>query len=323
MRRRRFISFIGGVASLPLGAHAQDSRVQPARIGLLRSSPTPGRFLDALRRGLLERGYVEQRGYVFVPRYGDGDARRLPELAAALVAAGVDVIVTEGLFAARAARAATTTIPIVMTTSPDPVRAGLVSSLARPGGNVTGLVSQATDVSGKLLELLSEIVPKLARVALIMGRPAWDLFRAETMDAARALRLDMIYIELVLSDIDAAVRQAIAAQAQAAAVRGRPLFSTAQARLMVERAAAHRLPVIYESRDFVDYGGLASYGVDVPDLYRRAATFVEKILKGARPADLPIEQPTKFELVINLKTAKALGLTVPPTLLARVDEVIE
>ncbi len=312
-----------GAAAWSLAARAQDSRDRPTRIGFLRSSPTPERLLNAFRRGLAERGYAEGRGYAFVYRFGDGDSRKLPELAAALIADGVDVIVTEGSSAAQAARAATDRIPIVMTTSPDPVRAGVVESLARPGGNVTGFSSQMTEIGGKLLQLLKEIVPGLARVALIMARPAWDVFRTEMTEAVRTLGLDMVHIELALSDIDAAVRQAIAEKTQAAVVRGRPFFSTAHAKFMVERAAAHRLPVIYESRDFVEFGGLAAYGVDVPDLYRRAATYVDKILRGAKPSDLPVEQPTKFELVINLKTAKALGLTISPSLLARADEVIE
>jgi putative ABC transport system substrate-binding protein len=289
----------------------------------LRASPTPERYLGAFRRGLAERGYAEGRDYVLVYRFGDGDPRRLPELAAALVAAGVSVILTEGQFATQAARSASKAVPIVMTTSPDPVRAGLVDSLARPGGNVTGLASQPHELSGKLLELLKELVPGLERVALIITRSAWELLRSEMTEAARTLGLDMVRIELVLSDIDAAVRRAVAEKAQGAVVRGRPLFSAAQAKFMVERAAAYRLPAIYESRDFAEFGGLASYGVDAPDLYRRAATFVDKILKGSKPAELPIEQPTKFELAINLKAAKALGLAISPSLLARAHEVIE
>jgi len=289
----------------------------------LRASPTPELYLNAFRRGLGERGYAEGRDYVLVYSFGDGDSRRLPKLAAVLVAAGVSVILTEGQYATQAARSATKTIPIVMTTSPDPVRAGFVDSLARPGGNVTGLASQPHELSGKLLELLKEIVPGLARVALIMPRSAWELFRAEMTEAVRTLGLDMVHIELALSDIDAAVRQAVLEKAQGAVVRGRPLFSAVQVKFMVERAAAHRLPAIYEARDFVEFGGLASYGVDAPDTYRRAATYVDKILKGAKPAELPIEQPTKFEFVINMKAAKALGLTISPTLLARAHDVIE
>ena len=322
--RREFVIVLGGAAAgWPLAAHAQNLRDRPVRIGIIRSSPTPQRNLDALRRGLSERGYDEGRGYAFVYRFGDGDSRHLPVLAVALVGDGVNVIVTEGLLAAQAARAATETIPIVMTTTPDPVRTGLVASLARPGGNVTGLSSQPAEIGGKLLELLKEIVPKLARVALIMVRPAWDEFGARIREAARTLALDIVPIELGVSDIDAAIRRAIIERAQAAVVVGRPYFSTDHAKLIVERAAIHRLPIIYESREFVDFGGLAAYGVDVPDLYRRAATYIDKILKGAKPAELPIEQPTKFEMMINLKTAKALSLTISDSILLRADEVIE
>ncbi|MDQ3900878.1 MAG: ABC transporter substrate-binding protein [Actinomycetota bacterium] len=293
------------------------------RIGLLRSSPLPDRSLDALRRGLTAKGYIEGQGFVLVSRFGDGNPGRLPNLATALVTAGVDVIVTEGVLATQAARTATATIPIVMATSPDPQQAGLIESLSHPGGNITGLTSQATDMSGKLLELAKEMMPGLARVALIMPRSTWDLFRAETMAAARTLGLQVLPVDLDLSDIDAGLRQAVAERAQAGIVRARPLFSIAQVKSTVESAAAHRLPVIYESRDFVEFGGLMAFGVDVPDHYHRVAWYVDQILRGAKPADLPVEQPTKFELVINLKTAKALGIELPPTLLARANEVIE
>ncbi len=225
-RRREFIGLLGAAAACAFVARAQGPRDRPARIGILRSSPTPERWLDAFRHGLAESGYAEGRNYVLVFRFGDGDSRKLPELATALVAAGVDVTVTEGSLAARAARAATGTIPIVMTTSPDPVRAGLADNLARPGGNVTGLASQMGELSGKLLEFLKAVVPGLARVALIMARPAWDAFRPEMTEAARALGLDIVPIELGLTDTDAAVRQAVAAKAQPAVVRGRPFFST-------------------------------------------------------------------------------------------------
>ncbi len=283
----------------------------------------PERSLEALRRGLAANGYTEGPGFVFVYRFGTGDRRDLPELAAALVAAGIDVIVTEGNFATEAARAATGAIPIVMATSAAPQEAGLIESLSRPGRNVTGLSSQAVEVSGKLLELLKEMVPGLARVAQIAPPSALDLFRVETSAAARTLGVEIVEIALAMPDVDAALRQAVVARVQAAVVRGRPFFSTVLAKLTVERAAIHRLPVIYESRDFVEMGGLLSYGLDVPDHYRRAAIYVAKILKGAKPADLPVEQPNKFEFVINLRAAKELGLAVPQLLFARADQVIE
>ena len=321
--RREFLLGLGAALAWPLAVRAQVPADRPARIGILRVSPPPARSLVALRRGLAAKGYTEGRQYVFVFRFGDGDVRGLSELATALVTDGVDVIVTEGNQGAQAARVASGTIPIVMATSADPQRAGLIESLSRPGRNVTGHSSQATEMSGKLLQFAKEIVPGLTRVAHIAHRTAWELFGAETITAARSLALEIVPIDLALPDVEAALQQAVDARAKVAVVRGRPNFSSKDARLIVERAAAHRLPIIYESRDFVEFGGLMAFGVDVPDLYLRAATYVDKILKGAKPADLPVEQPTKFELVINLKTAKALGLEVPPTLLARADEVIE
>lgn len=319
--RREILLGLGAALAWPAPARAQLPAGRPARIGLLRISPIPERSLEALRRGLAEYGYVEGQGFVFVYRFGSGNHRDMPKLAAALVAAGIDVIVTEGNFVTQAARSATTAIPIVMATSPAPQERGLVESLARPGGNVTGNSSQATELTGKLLETIKEIVPGLGRVANIA--PPMGLFRAETAAAARILGLEIVEIDLDLSDIDATLRRAAAAQAQAVVVRGRPFFSTAAAKLTIERAAFHRLPAIYESRDFVEMGGLVSYGLDVPDHYRRAATYVAKILKGTKPADLPIEQPNTFELVINLRTAKQLGLAVPQLLLVRADAVIE
>jgi putative ABC transport system substrate-binding protein len=323
MSRRDVLAGLGAALAWPLATRAQPAADRPARIGILRSSPTPVRNLDALRRGLAEKGYAEGRGVVFVYRFGDGDPRQLPELAAALVAAGVDVIVTEGNVNALAARAATRTVPIVMATSADPQKAGIVESLSRPGGNVTGHSSQAIETTGKLMELAKELVPGLARIAFIGPPPVWPLFRAEATAAARTLGLEVLPIDVALPDFEGAFQQAAAARAQAALLRGRPYFSVAHAKLAAEHATAHRLPVIYEGREFVEVGGLAAYGVDVPDLYRRAATYIDKILRGAKPADLPIEQPTKFELVVNLKTAKALGITIPQSILLRADEVIE
>jgi putative ABC transport system substrate-binding protein len=242
MRRRTFIAMVGSAAVWSLAAGAQRSE-RPVRIGILRSSPIPQRYLDALRHGLTAMGYVEGRDFIFVPRFGDGEPRRLPELARTLVADAVNVIVTEGLLTTQAARAATQIIPIVIAISADPRRSGLVESLSRPGGNVTGLSGQGSEISGKLLELAKELMPGLTRVAHIMPQPAWDLFRTETLAAARALGLSVIEIDLT-TDVDAALQQAVAARAPLGLVRGRPLLSTAQAQLIVARAAVHRLPII-------------------------------------------------------------------------------
>ncbi|MFL5038185.1 MAG: ABC transporter substrate-binding protein [Xanthobacteraceae bacterium] len=320
--RREFLLGFGPALALPSGLCAQLQAGRPARIGLLRPSPIPARSLAGLRRGLAIKGYTEGLDYVFVFGFGDGDVRGLPKLAATLVADGADIIVTEGDVSTQAARAASDTIPIVMATSPDPLKSGLIDSLSRPGRNVTGHSSQAAEISGKLLELATEIVPGVRRVAHIANRTTWDLFGAETTAAARSLGLDLVPIDLVLPEVEAALQQA-AAQAKVAIVRGRPFFSSDDARSTVERAAAHRLPVIYESRDFVEIGGLLALGVDVPDLYVRVATYLDKIFKGAKPADLPVEQPTKFELAVNMKTAQALGIKIPEAILVRADEVIE
>jgi ABC-type uncharacterized transport system substrate-binding protein len=324
MKRREFIALFGGAAAVwPLAANAQVRSDRPARIGVLRISPIPERSLAALRRGLSAKGYTEGQQYVFAWGFGDGDAQKLPELATALVQDGIDVIVTEGNTGALAARAASEVIPIIMATSADPFRAGLIKSLSRPGGNVTGNSSEAPEMSGKLLQLAKEIVPELVRVAHISPPIVWDIFAADTQAAARSLNLKIVRIDLALPNVEAAFRKAADAQVRAAIVRGRPFFSTGDAKLTVESAVAYRLPVIYESRDFVEYGGLVSFGVDVPGLYFRVAEYVDKILKGVDPGDLPVQQPTKFETVVNLKTAKQLALTVPTSILLRADEVIE
>ena len=323
MIARRALLATGLLAS-PAGlSRAQAPKDRPARIGLLRASPTPDRSLAALRQGLAAMGYAEGQGFVFVPGFGDGDTRRLPQLAAAMVAAGIDIIITEGLVTALAARSATTTIPIVMASSPDPQRGGLIDSLSRPGGNVTGLSSQADEASGKLLEFIKELVPGLSRVVIFAGRVAWDSFGAETSASARQLGLEIVRADLDIPDFDALLRQAVTDRAQAGVVRGRPFLADAQARSIVERAAAHRLPIVYESRDFAEFGGLMAFGVDLPAQYRRVAWYVDQILRGAKAAELPVEQPIKFELLINLRAAKALGITVPAVLLARADEVLE
>jgi putative tryptophan/tyrosine transport system substrate-binding protein len=324
MRRREFIAIAGGAAAWPLAARAQQTGGS-ARIGFLRASTPPDRTMTALRRGLAEYGYVEGKNLTLVPSWGDGNLDRLAELAEALVTARVDLILTDGTGTARAARAATTNIPIVMAGGNDPVQGGLVTSLSRPGGNVTGFTTQVIEVTGKTFEILTEILPGLVRIGVINLRSTGMPFLASEAKAAQTLGLELKYFEMANLEtptIDAAIRQAHE-QVQAAMVRGSPFFSSAQRQVIVERAVGHRLPTMYETRDFVEVGGLVSYGADFSDLFRLAAGYIVKILNGANAGDLPIEQATKFELVINLTTAKKLGLNVPPVMLTRADEVIE
>ena len=323
MTRRAFITLLGGTAATwPLATRAQQ-RERMRRIGFLRAAPPPERDLGAFLRGLASRGWVQGRDFVVVTQWGDGNVARLPELAVALVNAGVDIILAEGVVTTRAARAVTTDIPIVMAGGVDPFVGGLVKSLARPGGNVTGFSSAQMDIEGKGLEIFKDMVPGLARVAVLVPRIARNLFAPTQEAAAKALGIDLLYIDLPGPEAaGTAMRQAISAGAQGALMRVGPFFSSSQRQAIVDLAAELRLPVMYERRDYIEQGGL-TYVPDIADLYRRAAGYVVAILAGANPGDLPIEQPTKFELVLNLKTAKALGLEVPLTLLARADEVIE
>jgi putative tryptophan/tyrosine transport system substrate-binding protein len=326
MRRREFISLLGGVAAWPLAARAQQpSRVY--RIGVLELSPAASNAanFDALRKGLRELGYVEGQNLVLDYRSADGGAERFPQLAAELLRLNVDLIVTRGTPAVMAAKNATGTVPIVMAASAEPVETGVVARLARPGGNVTGLSALSTELVAKRLELLRETVAGIRRIALLanMENPAvpsqWEEFKT----AAPLLGFEAQLLDVRKSeDIARAFHTAIAQRADAIFVQNDTVTLTNR-RQLVELAAKHRLPAMYNNREWIDAGGLIAYGVSYPDLYRRAAIFVDKIFKGATPADLPVEQPTKFELVINLKTARALGLDMPPPLLARADEVIE
>jgi putative tryptophan/tyrosine transport system substrate-binding protein len=326
MKRRAFITLLGGAAAWPLAARAQQAVTR--RIGLLEtSSPSPARvqLWETLRQRLRELGYLEGQNIAFESRFGEGNLDRLPDLAAELVALKVEVIVTSGTPASLAAKHATRTVPIVMAQLADPVGAGLVASLGRPGGNVTGLTTQDTDLIGKRLELLLEVVPKDSLIALLVDEtnPGTVLIARGTQVAARSVGVQIQ--DLGVRDpgeLDRVFFAMKEGRAGALIVESSSMLFTWRTRL-AELALENRLPTMFAQREYAKAGGLMTYAADFSDLFRRAATFVDKILKGAKPVDLPVEQPTKFELVINLKTANALGLEVPATLLARADEVIE
>ena len=312
----------------PLTAEAQLPAKVP-RIGYLTGHLASGLSLrEAFLQGLRDLGYVEGRNVVIEYRDAEGKREQLPALAAELVALKVDVIVVTSTPAGLAARQATRTIPIVLGWVVDPVGSGLVTSLARPGGNVTGLSSLARELVGKRLELLKQAVPGVSRIAVIWHpgdygeRTESEMHNAEDV-AARTLGVRRQVLEARgPEDFDRAFSDIARARADAVVVQSTNVFFIERRRL-VDLAAKNRLPAMYPTREFVDAGGLMSYAANTADLLRRAATYVDKILKGAKPANLPVEQPTKFELVINLKTAKALGLTIPPSLLQRADQVIE
>jgi putative tryptophan/tyrosine transport system substrate-binding protein len=327
MDRRTFLASTSAVLfAAPLAAEAQPA-AKVYRIGVLEptSMALNAANLDAFRQGLRELGYVEGRNMRIEYRSADGRSERFPDLAAELVRLKVDVILTRGTPAVMAAKNATGTIPVVMAASGDPVLSGIVSSLARPGGNVTGLSAVVVEVSGKRLELIREVAPGVSRVAALfnMSNPNDALQWKEIETAAPSLRVQLQLLDVRKpSDFAGAFDAAVKGRAGALVV-GLDALTWANHRPIVDLAAKHRLPAIYGGREFVNAGGLIAYGVSYPHLYHRAANFVDKILKGAKPADLPVEQPSKFELVINLKTAKALGLTIPPSLLQRADEVIQ
>jgi len=296
-----------------------------ARIGLLDNSTASGIAVlsEALRQGLSKLGWIEGKNIAIEYRFAEGKNDRLPELAAHLVRLKVDLIVVASNPSALAAKRATTTIPIVMTSAPDPVAAGLVASLARPGGNVTGLSSLSPELNTKRLEILKDVVPKLVRVGILKPVGGSDLQLKELRDAAPALKLKLEEIETQADAKGLESAFQTAKQKQVGAIMtivSRPFFS--ERKRIVERAAKHRLPAIHFQKEFVDEGGLMSYGADFDDLFRRAAVYVDKILKGAKPADLPVQQATKFEFVINLKAAKQIGLTIPPRVLERANQVI-
>ena len=320
------LTLSGLLIGLWLSAHAQPP-TKVSRIGYLTNgftSTSPGRT-EAFRQGLRELGYVEGKNLFIEWRFADGKPDRLPALAAELVRLKVDVILTTGAGATRIAKEATSAIPIVMGQDPDPVGNRFVASLARPGGNITGLSSLRADLSGKRLELLKELLPKLSRVAVLgssTNPPNAQALR-ETEGAAQAFAVQVQYLDIVSSkDIEKAFPTAINGRAEAILLLGGPVLNSQRTRI-VDLAAKNRLPAIYDVPEYVEAGGLTSYGTSINDLFGRAATYVDKILKGAKPADLPVEQPKKFEFIVNLQAAKQISLTIPPNLLVRADRVIK
>ena len=312
--------------ALCMSVEAQQPKKVP-RIGyLIATSPSViSARIDAFRQGLREIGYVEGKSIVIDYRWAERKLDHLPALAAELVRLNVDIIVTAGPADTRAAKEATSTIPIVMSWDNDPVGNGFVGSLAQPGGNITGLSTLAPELSGKQMELLQEIIPRLSRVAVLgtSTQPGNAQALREVKLVGGAFKVQVQDIDvLTINDIETAFRAASKARADAVVVLGTPVTGSYRTQI-AKLAVKSRLPAIYSRSDFVEDGGLMSYGTSFIDLSRRAATYVDKILKGAKPADLPVEQPTKFELVINLKAAKQIGLTIPPNVLARADKVIK
>ena len=326
MDRRAFIGTLAsGLLAAPLAGEAQPAEKMYRIAFLSPTSPSDAGRLAAFREGLRELSYVEGQNIAIESRWAEGNYDRLPGLAAELVRFKVDIIVTYGTPASQAAKRATGTIPIVMAGAIDPVASGLVTIVARPGGNLTGLSLMAPELVGKQLEILKDVVPKISRVALL-GNPANPGNAPQVrhaQDAARALGLRLQPLEARgPSDIDSAFAAITSEQAGAVIVLVDSMLLDHRTRI-ADLAARRRLPAVYGLSDHVEAGGLMAYGPNRLDIFRRAATYVDKILKGAKPGDLPVEQPTKFALVINLKTAKALGLTIPPSLLQRADQVIE
>ena len=324
MKRREFITLLGGAAAWPLAARAQQ-RGKLRTIGQLSAGSMTTGVFAAFHDGLRELGWIEGANVVIERRFADNRIERLPDLAAELVRLNVDVIVGFGTPPPLAAKRATTTIPIVMVAAGDPLGSGLVASLARPGGNVTGTSLMAPDLAGKRLELLKELVHRLARVAVIWNaaNPYPALVFKETQAAGRTLGIEVQSLEVRGPDDFDGVFEAVRRQRPEALITVEDPLTVNHRKLISDFAAGHRLPTLYGLREFVTAGGLLSYGANLDDAFRRSAGYVDKILKGAKPADLPVLQPTKFEFVINLKTANVLGLNVPDKLIALADEVIE
>jgi len=328
MRKAGVLSILFAAVLLAVAviADAQQPKKVP-RIGYFQAPPPSAvaARTEAFRQGLRELGYVEGKNIVIEWRFAEGKSERVPALAAELVHLKVDVIVSGGSVLTRAAKEATVTIPIVMAQDIDPVGNGFVASLARPGGNITGLSTLAPEISGKRLELLKEIVPKFSRVAVLgtSTQPGNAQQLRETELAAGAFGVKLQYIDVLSSkDIETAFRAASKGRADAVLMMVAGAVAAAHRTQFAELAVKSRLPTMYPQKSYVEAGGLMNYGVSFTDLDRRAATYVDKILKGAKPADLPVEQPKKFELIINLKAAKQIGLTIPPNVLVRADRVI-
>ena len=327
MKRRAFIAALGGAAAWPLVARGQQTN-RIYRLGQLSGGTAASRvpLVAAFMRGMQDLGYIEGQNLLIEHRYAEGHFEVLPALARELLAWNPDVLFVSTTPAALAAKAATSTVPIVMVSVADPLGVGLIDSLSRPGSNVTGVTNIGADLAGKRLQILKEIVPAASKIAILIN-PDDQNAQSQLQDAKIAAGKLVVQVEPILhirkgTDLKEAFEAATRAGAGAALRMIDPLASTLRERT-VALAAEYRLPIIYAFREDVVAGGLVSYGTSLPEQYRQAATFVHKIFHGAKPADLPVEQPTKYELVINLKTAKALGLEVPHSLLARADEVIE
>lgn len=321
-----FFLVIGSVLPTPCSSVEAQQPPKIPRIGFLsaNSRMAMSARVDTFHNGLRELGYTEGKNIFIEYQFADRNLDRVPALAAELVRLNVNLIVSEGPTATRFAKGATSTIPIVMAQDPDPVATGFVASLSRPGGNITGLASLRPELSGKRLDLLKEIVPKLSRVAVLgtSSTPGNSQSIKETELAAKGLGIQLQFLEVLgPKDIDTAFQTARKDRINAMLVLASPFLLSGRAGI-ADLAIKTRLPTIYPSGDYVDVGGLMFYGASITDLFRRAATYVDKILKGAKPGDLPIEQPTKIELVINLKAAEQIGLTIPPNVLARADRVI-
>jgi putative tryptophan/tyrosine transport system substrate-binding protein len=322
-----FVALTLSLFTPPFSGNAQGA-AKVYRIGMLRpGSPPTGSSpnLEAFRQGLHDLGYMEGQHFVVESRWAEGSDERLPDLAAELVRLQVDIIMAAGVLATYAAQQATRTMPIVMLGVYDPVGAGLVASLARPGGNITGVSTLGLELAGKRLEILKETVPQLGRVAVLANpaAPPHTVFLETLRVVSQELGLQLQVLEVRSPDeLDRAFTALTQAGAEALFVLPDPPMLDRLDRRIADLTAQHRLPAIYPFKSYVDAGGLMSYAPSLPDIYRRAAYYVDKILKGAKPADLPVEQPMKFELVINLKTARSLGLTIPSTLLILADEVI-
>jgi putative tryptophan/tyrosine transport system substrate-binding protein len=325
VKRREFITLLGAAAAWPLAARAQQPLGKVPTIGFLGATPSiESPRVAAFVQRLRELAWIDGRNLAIEYRWAEGRNERYAENAAEFVRLKLDVIVTSATPATLAAKQATAVIPIVFTSVSDPVGTGLVASLARPGGNVTGLANQISDTSGKRLEFLREVVPALRRLAIManVGNPASVLEMGEAQATARTLGLAVSTSEIRRAEDIAPAFEALKDRADALYLCPDPLMNTNRTRINILAVGA-RLPTMHGVREYVEAGGLMSYGPNPPDLFRRAADYVDKILRGTKPGDIPVEQPTKFDLVVNLTTAKVLGLDIPPTLLARADEVIE